>query len=205
MCSLSIVIVAVAYLAVGHSYTKMVRLFLFVVLLFLLLEGGRCSEVHRPEEKSNCIRDVDPEQGKVWIQYRWSGRVDEWIRPILVQGPHYLLQSTLLVAVRFSFINDTAYDDFNSVVSVYDDLSDNSEPPNNTVPCGEYIASASRYLVSLGTSVWDVLTVGSAAATYRTNLTTIVLHCSPCPGQQDRVLSKVFQMVRMLVLLVSIV
>ena len=181
----------------------MARLFFVVVpLLFLLLEGGRCSEVHRPEEESNCIRDVDPEQGKVWIQHRWSGgRVDEWIRPILVQGPHYLLQSTLLVAVRFSFINHTAYDNFNSVsVSVYDDLSDNSEPPNNTVPCGQtYIASASRYLVSLGTSVWDVLTVGSAAATYRTNLTTIVLHCSPCPGQQDRVLSRVFQMVRMLV------
>ena len=187
----------------------MARLFFVVVLLFLLLlEGGRCSEVHRPEEESNCIRDVDPEQGKAWVQHRWSGgRVDEYIRPILVQGPHYLLQSTLLVAVRFSFINHTAYDDFDSVsVSVYDDLSDNSEPPNNTVPCGQtYIASASRYLVSLGTSVWDVLTVGSAAATYRTNLTTIVLLCSPCPGQQDRVLSRVFQTVRMLVLLVSIV
>ena len=180
----------------------MARSFLFVVLLFLLMEGGRCSV----EEESNCIRDVDPEQGKAWVQHRWSGRVKEYIRPILVQGPHYLLQSTLLVAVRFSFINDTvpyhpvipSYDNFNSVsVSVYDDLSDNSELPNNTVPC-EYIASASRYLVSLGTSVWDVLTVGSAAATYRTNLTTIVLLCSPCPGQQDRVLSRVFQMVHML-------
>ena len=188
----------------------MARLFFVVVLLFLLLEGGRCSEVHRPEEESDCIRDVDPEQGKVWVQHRWSGgRVDEYIRPILVQGPHYLLQSTLLVAVRFSFINDTVpyYIDSDSVsVSVYDDLSDNSEPPNNTVPCGQtYIASASRYLVSLGTSVWDVLTVGSATATYRTNLTTIVLLYSPCPGQQDRVLSRVFQTVRMLVLLVSIV
>ena len=191
----SVFIVAAAYLAVSHSYhTKMVRLFLFVVLLFLLLEGGRCSV----EEESNCIRDVDPEQGKAWVQHRRSGRVKEYIRPILVQGPHYLLQSTLFVAVRFSFINDTAWDSFNSVsVSVYDDLSDHSEPPNNTVPCG-YIASASRYLVSLGTSVWDVLTVGSAAATYRTNLTTIVLLYSPCPGQQDRVLSRVFQMVHML-------
>ena len=179
----------------------MARLFFVVVPLFLLLlEGGRCSEVHRPEEESNCIRDVDPEQGKVWIQYRRSGRVQEYIRPIVVQGPHYLRRSTLLVAVRFSFINGTAWDSLNSVpVSVYDDLSD-TEPPNNTVPCGEtYIASASRYLVSLGTSVWDVLTVGSAAATYRTNLTTIVLLYSPCPGQQDRVLSRVFQMVRMLV------
>ena len=186
----------------------MARLFFVVVPLFLLLlEGGRCSEVHRPEEESNCIRDVDPEQGKVWIQYRRSGRVQEYIRPIVVQGPHYLRRSTLLVAVRFSFINGTAWDSLNSVpVSVYDDLSDHSDPPNNTVPCGQtYIASASRYLVSLGTSVWDVLTVGSAAATYRTNLTTIVLLCSPCPGQQDRVLSRVFQTVRMLVLLVSIV
>ena len=135
------------------------------------------------------------EQGN---QHRWSR-----IRPILIQGPHYLLQSTLLVAVRFSFVNDTVqvpyYPDPVSV-SVYDDLSD-TEPPNNTVPGQTYIASSStsRYLVSLGTSVWDVLTVGSAAATYRTNLTTIVLLCSPCPGQQDRVLSKVFQMVRMLV------
>ena len=168
---------------------------LVLLLLVFLHVEVLCSE-------AICIRHVNLDKDEVILSYSAgvgvsAGGLENVVKiPLLVSGPSFLLQSSLIAAVRFAFLKESSLSSRFFSLSVYDDLAENQERENDTLSGSAYVASLGRLFAALGSAATDVLTFGSTSVAARTNLTTIVLPFSPCPDiDQLRIHSKLFQKV----------
>jgi hypothetical protein len=181
------------------------------VLVLAAVRGGHAGET----DDSWCVQQLDLEKNKALTLGWWHGEtVDGRVRTAVtervervystaVMGPNYFLQHSLVSVVHFAFWNSSAASEPEIFgwstelfrLSAFNDLA--TEELNYTLPGPTYVASTARHPAALGPAGWDALTLGAMDAEDRTNITTIFMPFRPCPGLEQRIYSKAFQMVLM--------